>query len=565
MACALPATNVLQFVQNYDKVSFSAAVEIVKQAGGSNWESQKATVDRSFQSVAAPKDYVSYPVSDYRKYEQALADSPEALGWLKNRGIDHACAQRLRIGFRQDVGKLAGKDSDIAARGWLVFPCIEGDRVVSMAYRSIVEKKFCRQPKMKTALFGAESIDPLEPIWVVEGEPDRAALDMVGIRAVALPGAATNITPEMKDQLMSADSIVLAGDNDDPGRQCMSKLLAALEEKAVMITWPEGTKDANEVFLKTCGQDKTKFKEMLEGLVATAKSSPMKNVYSLQETMKQSPGPVIDSPNRLPFPWPEVNDMVNVLPGNVLAITATGTGQGKSTLVMNILVDLVKTRPNWCILNYSAELTPHEYGEMVTSYLLRKDRRKLTPEDGKVAAKMLGDHPFYIGRDPDATRMDQALTLIESAIKRLGATVLVIDTFHSLCVNESDQIRAQENAIRRITDMTARHGLITIIVLQPRKATQDRKGKQLHISDSRGAAAILEACHAALFMHREQKEEGEASGPDPWKPLTKIELKKGRSLGMGNCVADLISLGEFCRFVPAAFDQLPTPKDSVIF
>jgi hypothetical protein len=885
--------NAIQFVQNYDKVSFSAAVEIVKQAGGSNWEKDRAAINSAFVPVAEPKDYVTYPLSDYRKYEQALADSPAALQALAARGIDHATAQRLHVGFRQDVGKLAGKENqEIAACGWLVFPCIEGDRVVSMAYRSIAAKKFCRQPKMRVGLFGSQNIDPLEPVYVVEGEcfpgdtevltrrgwvrldayggqdvaqynldgtaefvkplaiidkeyngpltvfqsksksvnlwttPDHRilfehdktglptvlpaksvpkgrarflrtalltapgvdltdddirlqvaiqadasvegsnglassrsgehhldsgldrwraefskprkvlrfrellsrlglsakeavtkrkstifrfstdagkyhkvfpaslyemsfaqrqvfideiahwdgsirenatsytsvlepnvdlvqwayhmngymckknietnrkgvrkdmyratfnyrrkrghhgktcaqeikkltvdysghvycvqvpssflvtrkdgtvvmtgncdalTLDAAGYRAVALPGAATNITPEMKDQLMSADSIVLAGDNDDPGRQCMSKLLAALEEKAVMITWPPEVKDANEAFLKTCGQDKAKFKEMLEGLVTAAKANPMPHVYDLCTALITGADKGADNPDRLRFPWPEVDGMIHISPGNGLAVSGTNAGIGKTPFLMNILMHNARIYGR-SILLYSAEQSPAEYARPVAAHVTHKSLDTLTHEDCLEAARKIAGVQFLIGNNPDLRKAMDVMDLIESAIKRFSPAIWAIDTLHHICVNEQDTIKAQENVARRCKDLQTKYKNIGIEVLQPRKAESNRKGKEIHLSDPRGSAALMEAVSGGLFIHRELKkreEGGSSTNADPYEPLTKVNLVKGRYLGAASKpYCDLLFLGEFATFVPAAFDQPPTPKDSVIF
>src|SRR6185437_9109921 len=242
-------------------------------------------------------------------------------------------AQKLHLGFKQNVGMLAGeKNADIADKGWVSFPCVEDGRVVSIKYRSIVRKAFCKQGGMATALFNTETIDLFEPVYLVEGEPDACVLEQAGFHAVSLQSASTHPAPEQKDQLMRAGMVILAGDNDGGvGEGIMQKLWRELQERTYLLKWPPGIKDANQFFLETCKRDVSIFQTKVEELTLAAKSHPMADVYSIQEVMQSSQQwNLTECGNRFRFTQPAVDKMAILLPGSVLGIYATNTGMGKA-------------------------------------------------------------------------------------------------------------------------------------------------------------------------------------------------------------------------------------------
>lgn len=335
--------NIIQFVSDFDKVPFNAAADKVRQFLGAapktefrprQWDGMKQSVEQVFQPLGEERALKTYSLAEYAKFEHHLATSHEARQWLEQaRGISYETARRLRFGFRQDVGKLAGQDNqDIAGQGWIALPCLEDGRVVSIKYRSIARKAFCRQPGMKTTLFNLETVDPLEPLYVTEGEFDAAVLEQAGFHAVSLPSAIRNFSPEMKDQIMQADTVVLAGDCDGGvGNEVMEKLWAELEERTYLLHWPADSKDANDALRKHCAGDREKFQAVVRQLTREARKTPMPGVESLQEAMLASNRVnLADHPQRLRLPWPSADRMAILLPGSVASISATNTKMGKA-------------------------------------------------------------------------------------------------------------------------------------------------------------------------------------------------------------------------------------------
>ena len=549
--------NIFQLIQKLDNCDFPAAVETVKKELGTtgNWEEIKQKTESVFKPVAESKVYKTLPLPAWAKTEAALANSPEAIQFLeKERGITLATAQQMRLGFVRNIGNLAGdQGADIADKGWLAFPCVEGDKIIGVKYRSIVRKKpggFARQPGFATALFGVDEIDIFEPVYVVEGEFDQLCLAQAGFHAVSVPSAGTKLTPEMKDQLMKASAVILAGDTDPTGSGYMTKLWAELQEKTYLLTWPSPMKDANQTFLETCGGDVDKFRNLVDELTSKAKSQPMPDIYSIQEVMQNGEDTSLaERPDRLRFPWKGTDEGAILLPGSVLGVLATSTGQGKTALTLQ--VSLFNARKyNEVVVNWQCELSPSEISVMVAAQVLRKSRNFLTKEDLKEAAKQLEGTQYYIGNNSTINNINDVLDIIEAAVRRTGATVVVLDNIHYYVSGVDDDVRVLASALKRIKQMSITYGLKFIVVFQPRKASQATRGKRVQVSDVKGSATAGDTCDAVLAIHRElaKQIEGDGGSNDIYDEKTLAEWLKTRSKGIGKASSWIHFFGEFASF-----------------
>lgn len=562
--------NILQFVQELDKSDFRAATDKVRSLLGENrWEQQREHVEAVFRPILdTPKTVKTYTLAEYEVFENALLRNPAALDWLlRERGIGPGTAQRLHLGYRQDVGRLAGeKNAAIAGSGWVAFPTVEGDTVTSIKYRSLAAKAFCKQPGMATALFNTEAIDLFEPLYVVEGELDAAILDQAGFRVVSLPSASTGLTPAMKDLLMQASAVILAGDNDGPGAAAMEKLWRELSERTYLLRWPDDVKDANQFFLETCNRDQAFFNAEIARLTHAARSQPMPDVYSLAEIMTADRGVSLkDRPDRLRFPWPSVDNMVILLPGNTLSLFATQTGTGKTAWQMQVTLHNAMHFGR-TVLNYQCELSTGEFATIAAANILSRNRNYLQQADYQDAADTLQDTHYYIGYDPAISTVDAALDLIEAAIRRLSVDIVVIDHIHFLARNEQNEVAALANAMQRINRLGATYRCTFIVVGQPRKATQQNRGKLVHLSDAKGSETFASDAHALIALHRDAVKSDDPNNPvkDNLSPTTGVHLLKARSKGEGNAEANLLFLGEFARFNEIDYRYNDTAPDPVL-
>ena len=547
--------NIMQLVERLDGISFGEAVEKVKrELGQSDWASTKEKVESTFKPVAEPKTYKTISLKQYSKLETALENSPAAVAWLRQeRGIEIETAKRLHLGFAQNIGQLAGEaGADISDKGWIAFPCVDGDKVVSIKYRSLARKKpggFARQPGMATALFNTESIDCFSPLYVTEGEFDACVLEAAGFHAVSVPSAGAKLTPQQKDQLMQASVVILSGDTDQTGSSYMSKLWQELGTKCYLLSWPSPMKDANQTFLEHCSRDLGKFGELVEELTEKAKSTPMPDIYSIQEVMLTGEDTsLVDRPDRLRFPWKGVDEMAVLLPGSVLGLMSTSTGQGKTCYSLQFSLFGAR-KYNETVVNWQCELSPSEIATMVAAQVLHKNRNFLKKEDLKEAADQLDGVNYYVGNNSTINNIMDVLDLMEAAVRRCGATVCVLDNLTFYTTGIDDEVRVQAAAMKRIKQMAVQYGVKFVVVSQPRKAQAQSKGKKTHISDAKGSASLGDTCDSFMAIHRELSKDTDGTGVnDPYEEKTLVEMLKTRSKGLGKSSTFLQFFGEFAEF-----------------
>ena len=344
-------SDTIGFIQKFDKISFKEAVKIAEAATGGDWEETKALADKTFQRIdlAEIKPAKRYTLQEYAKFEIALYESSEAQEWLfRERGITYDTARKLHFGFCQNLESINKKFSDdlvsVSDRGWIVTPAVEGNEVVCIEVRSMVEKKFSRKTGMETKiLFGVDWISPDEAIFVTEGKFDQSVLIQAGYRAVSLPNASMNLTAEMRDRIMKASVIILAGDNDGSvGTARMMKLWSEFKERTYRLVWPAGKKDANQTFLEVANRDISVFRNLVDNLVLAAYGNPMPGIRGLADILRNDDSDIAsERPDRFISGWKSVDEMANILPGSVVYISATDTGTGKTQFTSNTITDCI--------------------------------------------------------------------------------------------------------------------------------------------------------------------------------------------------------------------------------
>ena len=555
--------NVFQVVQHTDRISFEAAVEKVLQE--SKWEAGKEAVESTFTpALNTEKKYVTYPIEKLAPLEKALSESEEAQKWLANRGLTLETASALHWGFIQNLSAI-NPTHPWVNMGWISIPTIQDNQVTCLKYRSLSGKKtesgksgILRAPNMMTSLYNLQAVTPLDDVFLVEGEPDVAVMTQAGYTACGLPSAEYTLTPAEMDILVRANRIFLAGDMDSPGQAAMKKLWGQIRERAYLIEWPSGCKDANETLLKECSGDTEKFQELVEKLKAKALERPIPDFYDVRESLRNADDTnPMDNPRRLHMRDKRVDEMAVTLPGNVVSIFATYTGSGKTSWVLDQILLEETMKHGSVVLNYSAELSPAEFSRLVAANILEKDRLTLSHEDFQEAARRLDETNarFYVGYNPDFNRIGLVLDSIEWAVRRLGAHIVVLDHLHFLTRGEKDDIKAQADAMQRIKNLSVKYGFIFIVVGQSRKEQPNRKSRPSEASDAKGSESFVSDASTTYHIHRGLKRDIDWDHPEKWPSdlldnVTDIRLYKCRTKGPGKAVTRQMFIGNLGRFYP---------------
>jgi hypothetical protein len=579
--------DTLDFVEKFYNLSKQDAIAKLKEFAGqpdAAW-SRSAQV---FQPATEQKQrtYRTFTLAEWQgAVDRLWSDAAkDGRAFLSKRGIGEETARRLRLGYIPYGTRLAGstgqhdKPEDherlekIRHSAWIGIPYIQGDAVVSVKWRAAgdVEKRdrFRYEAGMQTSgLFNTDTIDPLDELYLTEGEFDAITLEQAGFRAVSIRSAsqsAQKLAPQIKDMLIRAERIYLAGDNEKSGvgLQAMERLLKDLGEKAHLILWPradnEEKKDANSFFVTDCKGDAPLFRKRVMELSAESRrpTSPhFRSVIEIISRLRHETKPV-DDPRRLRWPWPEIDKMALVIPGDIFIITASTPGSGKSPLMQQIVNHNV-LHPEFkkTAVVYTPDLKPTRHARMIVSQLSKSNRSELKPTDYDLATQILSEGALYLGFDPEISTMNAAIDLLEQAIRRLGADIAVIDTFHYILRGGKDSNRVQmaEDGMARLNGIAEKYGVMIGLVCQPRTQPADGRTRSMtrvmEIEDIKYASAIREDAVAIGILHRQKT--GSMSD-DPKKQNfsseSEFHMKKSREQGGGPQFANLFFEGSHATF-----------------
>jgi hypothetical protein len=230
--------NALDFVAKFEKVSIHEAIRMV--------EAELVFADDIVQTSYAKKIAVPMTNEVWKTWGRAVTAADVVL--LASSRPDSATpsAETLNmLGFRM-----------MTATDFLCCPYRLGDTVYTVKGRRLLlvdEKKKFMQVNVVSqhGLFNIDAVTPGCIAAVVESELDVALLYEQGSTAVSvISSTQRRIEPEVVKKLLTAARIVLIGDNDTVGIECMDALAKMLPPEKVFRTPLVGAKDICEAVAK---------------------------------------------------------------------------------------------------------------------------------------------------------------------------------------------------------------------------------------------------------------------------------------------------------------------------
>jgi DNA primase len=246
----------------------------------------RQSLDYLEQQSAPPVDSAAVLEEAAAFYQEQLDSYPEALRYLKQRGVrDFALIQELRIGYapggslrrhltRQGysfdllrrVGLLNSQGRD-AFYGRVVFPCCQDGRLVNLYGRSL-GAAFAHRflPGPKGGLYAWEQVRQCPEVILVEGLFDFAVLWQAGFRHVTC-SLGTHLNACQFRQLCDGPRTVYLTfdvDANGSGQQASQRLAHRLRAQGIAarrVLLPHGH-DPNSFFVQ--GGDASQFQSLLE-------------------------------------------------------------------------------------------------------------------------------------------------------------------------------------------------------------------------------------------------------------------------------------------------------------
>ena len=580
--------SVVDFIELHEHLTTAEAFKRLNElAGTTEWREEAKKVQATFKNIGdVPKTVL--PLTVWAAKETALMKSPEALAWLTStRGISVETAQALHFGFVQTTkNKIVNPENECYRdSGWLCFPRIVGDKIVAVKMRSIVCKEFTQLAGMDArALFNSDTVNMLEPVFVVEGECDAAIMEQADFRCVSIPNATTKITPEWKVILKKAPYVVLAGDNDGAaGSDKMRLLQNELGENTHLLLWPEA-KDANDFFRDKCERNVEMFRKKVLELVEESKSTPVDGFESIIQQLRKSSGSDGENdPLRLHFQIKELDRMAHVpIDAGYCVFYSTYSGTGKSVFITQMMIEEAKA--GQVVVVYTPELTGSAYRALIAAQILpeRNINRSMvvTQDDYHAAAARLDvptatGEPFLYYAGYELPKEIDPLVFIEMALKVIRPTRFVIDTFPCVVSKQRGEsmVDAESRTAESLSTLGKKYGCIFVVIGQSNKEAEDIKEKRRDSHGSlRGSRVLQDKAHAIYLIHRKKKED--CTGQlEQLEATTLVKMEKNRTSGPGAQAIFLTYVREKSRFhlqapaesakIPQSFssDQSQPPED----
>lgn len=446
--------------------------------------------------------------------------NPAVVEWLGRRGIDPETVARMGIysGRRRDIG--AETSVEPHAKGNIIaFPFVDRGEVVAEKYRT-ADKKFWQRPGGRKTFYNADVLDDpalregTAALVITEGEIDCLSVMQAGYpfvvsvpdgappgvdasgNPIPVPEDASDVNPVTDDKfrfvfnnwdrLQAVKRIVVATDDDDPGRRLAAELVRRLGRvRCSFVLMPDGCKDFNDVLVRHGPAEVSR-------ALAQAKPYPVSGLY------RPSEFPCEPDLTPVTTGWPELVDLLKPYHPALMVVTGFANA-GKSTWATQLAAQLARLH-GWraAIASFEMRIKP-----FVTGLLERN-----APALGS-RTQWLEDHFVFISPDPEReedTTLEWLLDKASAAVIRYGVRVVLLDPW-----NEIDHGRAKDEtvtdyvgrALRMVKRFARRFDVLVIIVAHPSKGAISKSPDQLSLYDVADTAHFANKADLGVVVVRE--------------------------------------------------------------
>lgn len=203
--------------------------------------------------------YTQQAEADYTSYYALCHSRIGETDYPQKRGLSASTLERFNIGFdgswKHPKAVAEGKNPPATPR--LIIPTSASSYLARDTRDEVPEpqRQYSKSKVGQVHIFNLEALEDAEkPIFVVEGEIDALSIIEVGGNALAL-GSTSNAEKLLRtlETRKPKQAIIIAMDNDEPGRKAAKTLAEGLEKQGLAFYRRnpcDGYKDANEALQK---------------------------------------------------------------------------------------------------------------------------------------------------------------------------------------------------------------------------------------------------------------------------------------------------------------------------
>lgn len=349
-----------EYKDKLEKACELFGIEIDKGSSTNNSYFLNGTTKKNKKTKADVERITETEKENYMEYYMKCKSHIGETSYLKDRGISKETASKFLIGY-DDHYKVNNNHEWKA----IIIPTGESSFIARNTDKE-AEKTSRFRKKGESLLFNKEALKEQDkPIVIVEGEIDALSIIEVGGVALALGSTANKgKLIEAVKEVVPAQPLILALDNDEAGRTCSAELEKELAKLGITFYRTNlygDYKDANEALV----QDRESLKENVANIIhlmekekEAVREEYEKNsaCYHLQNFIDS----IADSVNTPPIPT-GFNKLDKLLEGGLyegLYVFGAISSLGKTTFVLQMADQLAKQEVD--VLIFSLEMARNE-------------------------------------------------------------------------------------------------------------------------------------------------------------------------------------------------------------
>lgn len=508
-------------------VNVGKGVYFCRQCGFKGSVSRETNARYAAGAHVATKKAPTITPLEPSKVRSMQADA-ELYDYMASRGISRGTVDRNGVKAAKKSFKKDERGQWEPPRWCVAFCYYHGDQLVNVKYRSL-DKDFGQTPGGSPIPYRMNSLDGASFAVVCEGEVDALSFAEVGIEsAVSTPHGAIQsddraVEGKMKfielafEKFDALDRIYLATDADEHGERTAQEFARRFgKERCMVITYPEGCKDANDVLVKYGAAALRKAFEDAEpypfdGVITlTDTEDPLNELYARGIPRRESIGIA------------ELDKMVGLVPGTLVVVTGIPS-HGKSSVVdwihTNVMVNVGWPVGLFSPENYPAELhTARFVQQLVGKPFFEEENDRMKPHELRQAIDFLRKKLFVVYPD-DAFTDERIIAAFDYLVKMYGARSFVVDPWNTLEHQRPPGLSETEytgRVLNRFRNFARRTDSIVWVVAHPKKIdshtdteTRMEVTKPPTLYDISGSANFYNICDIGIVVYRERFPSGD--------------------------------------------------------
>lgn len=395
------------------------------------------------------------------------------------------------------------------------------------------DKTFSWRGRSKEVVLFGQHIWPSKGkrVVVTEGEIDCLTISQAFNNkwpTVSIPSGSNSARSSLErnlEWLESFETIVLAFDEDEPGKKAVEDCVGLFTPGKVKVMSYQGFKDANELYLAKGAA------AVSQAVFQAADYRPdgIVNAADLLDLLLEEP------PVGYEIPYPLLNEKIGGLRKGELCMFTAGSGIGKSTIVNEIAFHLM-TKHGLSIgvlaLEENIKRTMERYISIYINKPIHVERNGITQEELiKAHREALGHRRLCLYNHFGSLQIDSLLGKLQMMIHYEKVDFIILDHISiivsGLAEDEESERKTLDRlmtALRQLVERTG-VGMIAVVHLKrPKNGESYNEGKQVSLTDLRGSASLEQISDIVVAVERNQQDE-EVSN------LSIVRVLKNRPLG----------------------------------